>query len=129
MSAASEGHLQRRRPVGSGRANPDRLRALDLNAVESDMTELMRWWELGYDAWRLGLEAGEVMARRSAVMASGGTEALLEANLMVSEKVAAAAELQMAMITGKLGKSPRVVSHALIRNYRGRVRRNVARLR
>lgn len=69
------------------------------------------------------------MARRIAVMASGGTEALLEANLMVSEKVVAAAELQMAMMTGKLGKSPRVVSHALIRNYRGRVRRNAARLR
>lgn len=93
------------------------------------MADLMRWWALGFDVWRLGLEAGEVMARRSAVLASGGTDAMAEANLMVSEKLAAAAEIQMAMIGGKLGTSPRVVSHAVVRNYRSRVRRNAARLR
>lgn len=93
------------------------------------MSDLMRWWQLGMDTWRLGGEASEVIGRRGTLFATGGSKALLEANLMISEKVAAALELQMALMIGSLGRSPRVVSHAIVKDYRGRVRRNAARLR
>lgn len=89
----------------------------------------MRWWALGFDSWRLALEAGEVVVRRGMLFAEGGGAAFREAGLMVSEKMIAAAELQAAMLGGKLGKSSRVISHAVVRNYRDRVGRNAARLR
>ena len=82
------------------------------------------WLRAGMDAWSLGLEASAVVALRTAKLAAGGEAASREAELMVAEKVRAAAELQLALI----GATPLGGPKKALRHYRGKVAANRRRL-
>jgi hypothetical protein len=83
-------------------------------------------WTLAFDSWSLMLEASAVIAMRTARFATGDATAA-EAQRMVSEKMEAAAALQMQAILAAMGGSP-LGAHQVVRHYRGKVRRNRARL-
>lgn len=82
------------------------------------------WLRAGMDAWSLGLEASTVVALRTARLAAGGAEAAREAELMVAEKIRAAAELQLALV----GATPLGGTQKALRHYRGKVAANRRRL-
>jgi hypothetical protein len=87
------------------------------------------WMNAGFDAWSLGWESATVIGLRSAKIALGGAAAQREAELMVSEKMTAAFELQMAMMTGALGMTPATTTRKALAHYRRKVRANARRLR
>jgi hypothetical protein len=82
---------------------------------------------LGMDMWMLGLESATVIGLRTMKMALGGAAAEKEANLMVSEKIAAATQLPM-VLAGSAGMSPEALTDATLRHYRKKVRANRRRL-
>lgn len=86
------------------------------------------WWRAGSDAWLLTFEASTVIGMRLATMATGGKAADTEARLMVAEKVQAGWELQSALVTGRLGKTPLAGARNTVRHYRGKVAANRHRL-
>jgi len=86
------------------------------------------WIGASMDAWTLGMEASTVIGLRVAKLAMGGAGADSEARRMVSEKMQAAYELQMAMMTGQLGASPLAGTRKVIRHYRRKVKANKRRL-
>ena len=91
-------------------------------------TRVSPWIGLGFDAWRLGLEASTVIGLRSARMALGDAGAQAEAELMVREKVDAALDLQKLALTGGLGASPATATARVLTHYRRKVRANIRRL-
>jgi len=92
-----------------------------------DRNPLSDWWMTGLEFWQLGLDASVVMAMRGAKLAQGGAAAAAETERMVGEKVEAAFEAQMKLITGQLGM-PGAVPRNLVRHYGARVRNNRRRL-
>jgi hypothetical protein len=88
-----------------------------------------QWYELGFDAWTLGFEASSVIALRTTNAWMGRDTDCREARLMVSEKMAAAIELQSALMSGKLGGSPAAITRSVLRSYTRKVRANRKRLR
>lgn len=86
------------------------------------------WIGIGFDAWRLGLEASAVIGLRSLMIAQGGPRAQAEATRMVSEKVAAGASLQAKALSGALGATPASVSARTLAHYRRKVSANRRRL-
>lgn len=86
------------------------------------------WIDASMDWWTLGVEASTVIGLRTARLAQGGAAAQQEAQRMVSEKIGAAVELQMAMMTGALGGSPASTSRKVARHYSRKVRANRRRL-
>ncbi len=86
------------------------------------------WFGIGLDAWSLGLEASTVMGLRAMRIAEGGPGARAEAQRMVSEKVEAAAALQVMALTGALGATAPSASARTIAHYRRKVRANRRRL-
>ena len=87
------------------------------------------WFALSAQAARMCWEAQTVMLLRGLRMAQGGAKARAEARRMVTEKVAALAESQVAaaVATLKGSKKHRVAKKAL-GVYAKRVRRNRRRL-
>lgn len=85
-------------------------------------------WQLGYDAWQLGVESSTVIGLRTMRMMAGGPAADAEAKLMVSEKVGAAMDIGTRAMTGGLGTSPRPAAAKVISHYRRKVRANQRRL-
>ena len=83
----------------------------------------------GFDAWSLGWESAAVIGLRAAKIAQGGADAQREAERMVSEKMTAAFELQMAIMTGAMGMSPATTTRKALAHYRRKVRANARRLR
>jgi hypothetical protein len=79
------------------------------------------WWKISYDLFMANLEAQRVIALRMLKLSKGGKRAEHEAQRMVSEKVAAAAEAAFTLSTG--GK-PKTV----LRRYRSIMRANARRL-
>jgi hypothetical protein len=86
------------------------------------------WASAGIDAWALGMEASAVIGLRTIKMAAGGIDAAEEAQLMVSEKMQAAMELQSALVTGQLGANPLAGTRKVLRHYRRKVKANRKRL-
>ena len=86
------------------------------------------WMNAGFDAWSLGWESAAVMGLRAAKIAQGGPEAQREAERMVSEKLTAAYELQLAMMSGAMGMSPATTTRKALAHYRRKVRANARRL-
>jgi hypothetical protein len=86
------------------------------------------WAGASMDAWALGMEASAVIGLRVAKMAVGGTAAAEEAQLMLSEKMQAAFELQAALVTGRLGDNPLTGTRKTLRHYRRKVKANRKRL-
>ncbi len=79
------------------------------------------WMKLTSDMALLGLEAQQVIGMRLARIAAGRRGARFENERMVTEKIAAAQEAAMSLMTG--GSPEKVV-----RRYRTNVRKNKARL-
>ena len=86
------------------------------------------WMGIGLDAWQLGMDANSVIGLRLAKFATGGAAGAAEAELMVAEKMSAAAQLQNALMTGGLGTTPAAVAKRTIRHYSKKVRANKRRL-
>jgi len=86
------------------------------------------WLTAGFDMWMLGAEAASVMALRTARIAAGGSVGAAEAELMVTEKVRAAIELQTRLMTGALGTTPLRATQGTLKHYRRKVAANKRRL-
>ena len=87
------------------------------------------WISLGLKAWQVGLEAQSVIALRMMRLAAGGARAKSEASRMVTEKVTAAGEAQVAAAAAALrGSKKHVVAGKALNVYRKRVRSNRRRL-
>ncbi|MFI4965068.1 MAG: hypothetical protein ACHP9T_06840 [Caulobacterales bacterium] len=86
------------------------------------------WIGIGFDAWRLGLEASAVIGLRTLAIAQGGAAAAAESERMVSEKLAAGLSLQAMALSGRLGSSPAAVSARTLAFYRRKVTANRRRL-
>lgn len=86
------------------------------------------WMKAGMDMWMLGAEAGSVMALRVARIATGGSAGAAEAELMVTEKVRAAIEVQTRLMTGALGVTLLEATQGTLKHYRRRVAANNKRL-
>ena len=92
------------------------------------MTRSLPWARLGFDLMALSAEAGGVMALRMMRLGAGGPLAAAEAQLMVAEKIRAAAELQSrAWVNAVTGSAP-VSPQTAIAHYRRKVRANRRRL-
>jgi hypothetical protein len=86
------------------------------------------WIGIGFDAWRLGLEASTVIGLRTLRIAQGGEAGRLETERMVSEKVEAGIALQALAMGGGLGLSPAGASARTLAHYRRKVSANRRRL-
>jgi hypothetical protein len=87
------------------------------------------WISFSIKAWQIGLEAQGVIALRMLRLATGGARAEGEASLMVTEKVLAAGEAQVAAATAIMeGHKEHVVAGKVLRVYGKRVGANRRRL-
>lgn len=77
----------------------------------------------------LGWEASEVIALRSIKLMQGGAASAAEAQLMVTEKLAAMAELQQRALTGSLGVHAHQATSRTVGHLRRKVKANRKRLR
>jgi len=86
------------------------------------------WIGIGFDAWRLGMEASAVIGLRTLKIAAGGPAGAAEAERMVNEKIDAALALQKQALTGALGLSPATMSARTLAHYQRKVSANRRRL-
>ena len=87
------------------------------------------WFALSLKTVQMGMEAQSVIALRMLRMAAGGARAEAEAGRMVTEKVVAAGEAQVAAAAATLrGHKKHVVAGKVLNTYRKRVRANRRRL-
>jgi hypothetical protein len=86
------------------------------------------WIGIGLDAWRLGLEASQVIGLRTMKIAAGGAAGQAEAERMIAEKIDASLALQTMAMTGALGASPASASARALAHYRRKVQANRRRL-
>ncbi|WP_216360156.1 hypothetical protein [Sphingobium yanoikuyae] len=68
------------------------------------------------------------MGMRVPRLMKGDAAAVTEAQLMISEKIEAAAQLQWKLFTGELGHMPPALLDGSVAHYRKAVRRNRRRL-
>jgi len=86
------------------------------------------WFGIGWDAWRLGVEASTVIGLRTLKIAQGGAGGRAEAERMVSEKVQAGMDLQALALSGGLGATPAAASARTLAHLRRKVNANRRRL-
>ena len=84
-------------------------------------TSLASWWDLSTSIAMAGLEAQRVVALRLKKLAVGGLSAQTEAQLMLSEKIAAGAEAMATLASGGSASS-------VVKRYRTIIRANEKRL-
>ncbi|HEV2530748.1 hypothetical protein [Phenylobacterium sp.] len=86
------------------------------------------WLGLTLDSWRLAAESQAVIGLRMVKLAAGDAASAKEAELMISEKVQAAAQVQSQFFADAvLGGGPAATRRALA-HYRRKVRANRRRL-
>jgi len=83
---------------------------------------------MGYDMMALGAEASGVVALRMLKLAAGGQAAAAEAQLMVAEKIQAAAEVQAQAWGDALAGRGHLTPRRATALYRRKVRANRRRL-
>ncbi|WP_372785816.1 hypothetical protein [Phenylobacterium sp.] len=83
---------------------------------------------LGLDSLWLGAEAQGVIALRMLKFAAGGPAATAEVQLMVAEKLRAAAETQAQVLTSLLAGQGHLAPTRAVAGYRRKVRANRRRL-
>ncbi len=83
---------------------------------------------MGFDMMALGAEASSVVALRMVKLAAGGQAATAEAQLMVAEKLQAAAEVQTRAWNEALTGKSRLTPRRTLALYRRKVRANRKRL-
>lgn len=93
-----------------------------------DARNYSRWMRAGLDFWLLAIEASLVATMRLTRIAAGGPQAVGESQLMLSEKIAAAMELQMKLAGTMPGATPLDATQRTVRHYRGKVAANRRRL-
>jgi hypothetical protein len=86
------------------------------------------WGHIWLDSTALAIDATAVIGLRLARMAMMDSGALAEAQLMVSEKMTAAAELNALALTGGLGHTPHGQASKTIRHLQRKVSSNRKRL-
>ncbi len=87
------------------------------------------WLSFGLRAWQIGLEAQSVIALRMLRLAAGGARAEAESSRMVTEKILAAGEAQVAAAAAAMrGHKKHVVAGKALNVYRKRVRAMPARV-
>ncbi len=86
------------------------------------------WIGLSLDAWRLGLEASQVIGLRTMKIAAGGAAGKAEADRMIAEKIDAGLALQTLAMTGGLGLTAASASARTLAHYRRKVQANRRRL-
>ncbi len=79
------------------------------------------WLKIAFDMNLLALEAQQVMAMRMLKLSRGGANGAKEARRMVSEKICAASEAGLNLVSGGSG-------HSVVKHYRRKVRANHRRL-
>jgi hypothetical protein len=93
------------------------------------LTMLNPWISFGMKAWQIGLEAQSVIALRMLSLAAGGARAEAETSRMVTEKIVAAGEAQVAAAAAAMrGHKKHVVAGKALNVYSKRVRANRRRL-
>jgi hypothetical protein len=93
-----------------------------------DKRALGQFRMLAADLCSLWIEAGSVVWLRTAKIARGGPEAMAEAELMISEKIAAQQDLLAKLAAGKLGQNPLAVTAGVTRYVLEGVQANRRRL-
>lgn len=86
------------------------------------------WLDLTFRAFQLGAEAQTVMALRMMKLAAGGSAAAAESQLMVTEKLEAAATAQAHLAVGLMTGSGAQGARRAVAHYRRKVRANRRRL-
>ena len=86
------------------------------------------WSDVWFDSASLTIEASEVIGLRLHRLAAWDGAALSEARLMVTEKLAAAAELHWFALTKGLSQTPERQASGAISHLRGKVACNQRRL-
>lgn len=92
------------------------------------MPKYADWLGATMEAWQLGIDSAAVIAMRLAKLGSGQDLAGREMSLMMSEKVQAVVEMQMAALTGSLGSNPAAATRQMLKLYSGKVNANRRRL-
>jgi hypothetical protein len=85
-------------------------------------------WSLWLDATQLTLDSASVIAMRLSKMTTMDSDAMSEAHLMISEKIATASALHMKALTGQLGNTPGTQAARTLSHYRKAVAKNRRRL-
>jgi hypothetical protein len=87
------------------------------------------WIALTLKAMQVGFDAQNVIFLRMMRLSAGGARGQSEARRMVSEKIAASVEAQVAAVSGIIaGRDEAVVAGQVIRGLQKRVRANRRRL-
>jgi hypothetical protein len=86
------------------------------------------WVRLAFDSFSLGAEAQGVIALRMMKLAGGGAAAAAETQLMISEKLKSAADVQAQVLTSLMTGSGHLAPQRAITHYRRKVRANRRRL-
>ena len=86
------------------------------------------WLGLSLDIWSLGMDSASVIGLRTMKLAQGGQAAGQEAELMVAEKMSAAFDVQLKLMTGGFGFNPAVATRKAVDHYARKVRANRKRL-
>jgi len=92
------------------------------------MTYANKWLRLNFSMMQLGAEASGVMALRMMKLAGGGAAAAAEAELMLSEKVLATAEVQRKAWAAAFAGASHLTPQRTVALYRRKVRANRRRL-
>lgn len=86
------------------------------------------WLDFSFRAFQLGAESQAVIALRMMKLAAGGSAAAAESQLMVTEKLDAAAAAQAHMTTSLLNGTGLQGANRAMAHYRRKVRANRRRL-
>ena len=86
------------------------------------------WFALTFQAAQLGWEAQNVVALQFVRLAGGGAAGAKEAQLMVTDKLAALTEAQLAAVANVLTGDGLKIADKILRVFRKRVRANKRRL-
>lgn len=86
------------------------------------------WLGIGLDMWSLGMDSASVIGLRAMKIAQGGSAAGKEAELMVTEKMATAFDVQLQWMTGGFGLNPATATRKAVGEYARKVRANRKRL-
>jgi hypothetical protein len=87
------------------------------------------WARVGFAVSRMSLSAAEVIARRSAMMASGAMSGPEAARMLAEKPAAFAAAAQRAAIAAASGRDPARIAEAALKPLRAKAAANARRLR
>jgi hypothetical protein len=86
------------------------------------------WLDLTMDSWLLAADAQTVIGLRMLKLAAGDRASATEAQLMISEKLEAVAQVQVQMLTDTLSGSGHLATQRALAHYRRKVGANRRRL-